>query len=146
MKRIFHSMAQDCIDPEEFLVKANQALVKCLESDSFISPIIFLVNTTTRVIRYARGGHCPVLYYHATTDRVEYFKDKGVALGMIRSNAYRNFARTEQFSFSPGDVMVLYTDGITEAKNSKGEEFGYDRLAAILAESKHLSAREIQDR
>ena len=87
-----------------------------------------------------------MLYYHATTDQVAYFKDKGVALGMIRSNAYRNFAHTSEFSFSPGDVMVLYTDGITEAKNSKGEEFGYDRLAAILGESKHLSAREIQDR
>jgi len=146
MKGIFHSLAQDCIEPAEFLVKANQALVKCLERGSFISAIIFLVNTTTRTIRYARGGHCPVLYYHATTDQVEYFKDKGVALGMIRSNAYRNFARTEEFSFCPGDVMVLYTDGITEAKNAKGEEFGYDRLAAILAESKHLSAREIQDR
>jgi serine phosphatase RsbU (regulator of sigma subunit) len=146
MKGIFHSLAQDCMEPAEFLVKANQALVKCLERGSFISAIIFLVNTSTRTIRYARGGHCPVLYYHASTDQVAFFKDKGVALGMIRSNAYRNFARTHEFTFSPGDVMVLYTDGITEAKNAKGEEFGYERLAAILGESKHLSAREIQDR
>src|SRR5690606_189336 len=111
MKGIFHSLAQDCIEPAEFMSRANQALIHCLERGSFISAIIFLVNTTTRVIRYSRAGHCPVLYYRAATDTVEYFKDKGVALGMIRNNSYRNFVQTSEFTFDSGDVMVLYTDG-----------------------------------
>lgn len=145
MKGIFHSLAQDCIEPAVFMTRANQALVNCLERGSFISAIIFVVNTKTRLIRYARAGHCPVLYYRAATDTVEYFKDKGVALGMIRNSSYRNFAHTSEFSFGDGDVMVLYTDGITEAKDAKGEEFGYKKLAEILAEVKSLSAREIQD-
>lgn len=146
MKGIFHNLAQDCLEPAEFMVRANQALINCLERGSFISAIIFVVNTKTRMVRYARAGHCPVLYYRAATGTVEYFKDKGVALGMIRNNAYRNFAHTSEFAFGVGDVMVLYTDGITEAKNAKGDEFGYERLAGILGEVKSLPAREIQDR
>jgi len=145
MKGIFHSLAQDCIEPSEFMARANQALVNCLERGSFISAIIFLINTKTKLIRYSRAGHCPVLYYKAASDTVEYFKDKGVALGMVRNSSYRNFMQTSEFAFAKGDVMVLYTDGITEAKNAKGEEFGYIRLSDILETAKKLSSREIQD-
>lgn len=146
MKGIFHSLAQDCIEPAEFMSRANQALINCLERGSFISAIIFLVNTKTRSIRYSRAGHCPVLYYKSGEDLVEYFKDKGVALGMVRNKSYRNFMQTNEFAFANGDIMVLYTDGITEAKNAKGEEFGYKRLAEILTEEKAKSPKEIQDR
>jgi serine phosphatase RsbU (regulator of sigma subunit) len=96
-------------------------------------------------VRYARAGHCPVLYYSATTGKAEYIKDKGVALGMVRNNSYRNFIEANEFSYLPGDIMMLYTDGITEAKNSKGDEFGYDKLIEVLLEVKQATARQIQE-
>jgi sigma-B regulation protein RsbU (phosphoserine phosphatase) len=145
MKGIFHSLAQSCIEPDEFMVRANKALVYCLERGSFISASFFLVNTREKKIRYARAGHCPVLYYCAATGKSEYLKDKGVALGMVRNNSYSNFIEANEFSFAPGDIMVLYTDGITEAKSTKGDEFGYDRLAEVLMEVKTLSPIQIQD-
>ena len=145
MKGIFHSLAQDCIEPDEFMARANKALVYCLERGSFISAIFFMINTQSKTVRYARAGHCPVLYYSAAKDKSEYFKDKGVALGMVRNNSYKNFIEANEFAYQPGDIMVLYTDGITEAKSTKGEEFGYDRLAAVLMEVKTLEPKEIQD-
>jgi phosphoserine phosphatase RsbU/P len=145
MKGIFHSLAQDCIQPDEFMARANKALIFCLERGSFISAIFFLVNTQSKTVRYARAGHCPVLYYSASKDKAEYFKDKGVALGMVRNNSYKNFIEANEFAYQPGDVMVLYTDGITEAKSAKGEEFGYDRLMEVLLEVRTLGPREIQD-
>jgi len=145
MKGIFHSLAQNCIEPDEFMVKANRALVYCLERGSFISASFFLVNTQNKKVRYARAGHCPVLYYTAATDRSDYLKDKGVALGMVRNNSYSNFIEAKEFSYAPGDIMVLYTDGITEAKSVRGEEFGYERLAEVLMQVKTLSPVEIQD-
>ncbi|HEU5289696.1 MAG TPA: GAF domain-containing SpoIIE family protein phosphatase, partial [Cyclobacteriaceae bacterium] len=145
MKGIFHSLAQNCIEPDEFMVRANRALVFCLERGSFISASFFLVNTESKKIRYARAGHCPVLYYSAATDKSDYLKDKGVALGMVRNNSYANFIEANEFSYAPGDIMVLYTDGITEAKSTKGEEFGYERLAEVVMQVKTLSPVEIQD-
>lgn len=144
MKGIFHSLAQNCIEPDEFMIRSNRALVYCLERGSFISASFFLINTTTKSIRYSRAGHCPVLYYSAEQDKAEYRKDKGVALGMVRNNSYSNFIEANEFSYQPGDIMVLYTDGITEAKNSKGDEFGYDRLTQAVMEVKTLSSRQIQ--
>jgi sigma-B regulation protein RsbU (phosphoserine phosphatase) len=145
MKGIFHSLAQNCIEPDEFMVRANRALVYCLERGSFISASFFLVNTEHKKIRYARAGHCPVLYYSAATDKSEYLKDKGVALGMVRNNSYSNFIEANEFSYAAGDIMVLYTDGITEAKSVKGEEFGYERLSEVLMQVKTLSPVQIQD-
>jgi serine phosphatase RsbU (regulator of sigma subunit) len=145
MKGIFHSLAQQDFEPHEFMARANQALVYCLERGSFISASYFVINTTRKSVRYARAGHCPVLYYRAQTNCVEYFKDKGIALGMVRNKSYSNFIQPYEFEYKPGDIMVLYTDGITEAKNQKNEEFGYDRLATLLSEVKDLTPKEIQD-
>lgn len=145
MKGIFHSLAQDNLDPHAFMVHANQALVYCLERGSFISATYFSIDTATKKIRYARAGHCPVLFYCAKTGCTEYFKDKGIALGMVRNKTYSSFIQTNEFEYHSGDIMVLYTDGITEAKDLKNEEFGYERLAQNVQEVKGGSPIEIQD-
>src|SRR5690606_21665885 len=84
-------------------------------------------------------------YYNAPKNKAEYFKDKGIALGMVKNRSYSNYIEANEFEYSPGDIMLLYTDGITEAKNSKGEEFGYERLAEVLLEVREASSKEIQD-
>jgi phosphoserine phosphatase RsbU/P len=145
MKGIFHSLAQNDIEPDEFMNRANQALIQCLERGSFISATYFTLNTELKRVRYARAGHCPVLYYCAPQNKVDYFKDKGIALGMVRNKSYRNFIQNNEFAYSSGDIMVLYTDGITEAKNDKGEEYGYERLAEQIMQIKEQSPKEIQD-
>jgi serine phosphatase RsbU (regulator of sigma subunit) len=144
MKGIFHSLAQRDIEPDSFMIQANQALVYCLERGSFISATYFIINTRTKKIRYARAGHCPVLYYNTGSQTLEYLKDRGVALGMVRNKSYGNFINSYEFEYASGDMMVLYTDGITEAKDTKGE-FGYDRLLTTVKEVNSSSAKEVQD-
>ncbi len=139
MKGIFHSLAQRDIEPSNFMIQANQALVYCLERGSFISATYFIINTQTKTIRYARAGHCPVLYYCAESNSSQYLKDKGVALGMVRNKTYSSFIQSNAFQYKPGDIMVLYTDGVTEAKDGKGEEFGYDRLANMVNEANGMA-------
>jgi serine phosphatase RsbU (regulator of sigma subunit) len=145
MKGIFHSLAQHDIEPKDFMIQANQALVYCLERGSFISATYFTINTQTKTVRYARAGHCPVLYYCGATKSSQYLKDKGVALGMVRNKSYSSFIQTNSFQYNAGDIMVLYTDGITEAKDAKGDEFGYDRLANMVNDANYLSPTEIQN-
>lgn len=145
MKGIFHSLAQQELDPGEFMVRANQALVFCLERGSFISAIYFVVDTEQRTVTYCRAGHCPVLYYHASSNTSEYFKDKGAALGMVKNKSFCHMIEVNQFNYHKDDIMVLYTDGITEANDRKGEEYGYERLQNTLMEVKDKSALEIQE-
>jgi serine phosphatase RsbU (regulator of sigma subunit) len=144
MKGIFHSLAQDDVDPKEFMERANRALAFCLERGSFISASFFIINTQEKAIRYSRAGHCPVLFHSSSSNSTDYLKDKGAALGMVRNRDYCRFVETREIYYSSGDIMVLYTDGITEAKNQKGDEFGYDRLVHALNEATNRSAEEIE--
>jgi sigma-B regulation protein RsbU (phosphoserine phosphatase) len=144
MKGIFHSLAQQELEPKEFMERANRALAFCLERGSFISATYFVVDTKTKTIRYSRAGHCPVLYYKASENKTQYLKDRGTALGMVRTRDYCRLVENNELQYAPGDVMVLYTDGITEAKNTKGEEFDYDRLEAALHEVAGKSSQEIE--
>jgi serine phosphatase RsbU (regulator of sigma subunit) len=145
MKGIFHSLAQGERNPHEFMSKANRALMFCLERGSFISSAYFVVNTETKVIHYSRAGHCPVLYYYAANNKTEFLKDKGAALGMLKSPSYSKMIESRCINYRPSDVIVLYTDGITEARNDKNEEFGQDRLAQALQEVAEKSSLEIQE-
>lgn len=145
MKGIFHSLAQQELDPREFMVRANQALVFCLERGSFISAIYFVLDSQKKEITYCRAGHCPVLYYSSATGKAEYLQDKGAALGMVKNKTYYNMIDVYRIEYKKGDVMVLYTDGITEANDSKGEEFGYDNLEHTILGVKDKGAKEIQE-
>ncbi|MFN9862142.1 MAG: GAF domain-containing SpoIIE family protein phosphatase, partial [Bacteroidota bacterium] len=145
MKGIFHSLAQQAPNPRDFMSKANRALVYCLERGSFISATYFVIDTQTKTIHYSRAGHCPVLLYRASTDVAEFLKDKGTALGMVRSHDYPNYVENNSVPYCPGDVMLLYTDGITESKNRKGEEFGGERLMKVIQENAEKSSREIEE-
>ena len=143
MKGIFHTLGQLKFEPKEFMITANMALKYCLEKNSFISAAYFIIDTQKKQIIYARAGHCPILYYSSRTKTAGYFKDKGTALGMVRNARYKETVYMYEIDYHPGDVMVLYTDGITEAGNGR-EEFGYDRLSAALRQVPHRSAKEIQ--
>lgn len=144
MKGIFHSLAQNDLDPKDFMERANKALSFCLERGSFISASFFIIDKRSRQIRYSRAGHCPVLYYNAGAGTTTYLKDKGAALGMVRNKEYGRLVETRELTYQPGDIMFLYTDGITEAKDAKGEEFGYERLTNALKEVTTRSAEEIE--
>ena len=145
MKGIFHSLAQQELEPKEFMVRANQALRFCLERGSFISATYFVVDSKLKNISYSRAGHCPVLLYNASESKAAYRVDKGAALGMVKGKDYCNYVESHAIPYRSGDVMVLFTDGITEAKDPKGEEFGLDHLKSTVVEAANLSPMKIQE-
>ncbi|GAB4125798.1 MAG: hypothetical protein OHK0045_00530 [Raineya sp.] len=144
MKGIFQSLAQLDMPPEYFLLYANQAVSQCFEKASFITITLLLIDTHNQVLTMARAGHCPTLYYNALTDTADYIQDKGLGLGIMRNRTYTKFIATTQMPYNAGDIILLYTDGISEAKNKKDEEYDYERLKNFFAQHKHLPLQEIQ--
>ncbi len=144
MKGIFHSLARITIDPKEFLVHANNALSACLERTSFITGAFFHIDATTNKIRFSRAGHCPSLFYSKADNNAGYFKNKGLGLGIVRNLSYENYVQVNELTYSKGDILILYTDGITEAVNANNEQFGYDRLKHSLELRTDLPTEEIK--
>src|SRR5690606_12794393 len=91
-----------------------------------------------------RAGHCHTLYYNAMMDDVYYFQTDGLGLGIIRDKSYANHIREMYYDYNQGDVMVIYTDGIVEARNAANQEYGEDRLKYMLQQTYHLEAEDIK--
>ncbi|MCC5937751.1 MAG: serine/threonine-protein phosphatase [Lunatimonas sp.] len=144
MKGVFHSLVQLQLRPVEFLDKANNALSRCLEKNHFITTTYYLLDTERKELVFARAGHCPTLYFDSQTDVSRFLDIKGMGLGIVRNSHYVGFLEEGQLNYRPGDVMVMYTDGIIEAKNQDNEEFGYDRLAQVLNQCHGCSPGEIK--
>jgi serine phosphatase RsbU (regulator of sigma subunit) len=144
MKGIFHSLVQLNPNPGEFLYKANTALSQCLERNHFITTSYFILDTTQQIIKYSRAGHCPTLFFDHSLNEAKYLSADGLGLGIVRNSNYKNYIHESEFKYDKEDILVLYTDGIIEATNKKGEEFGYDNLKASLEKFKNLAANQIQ--
>ncbi|MVN76762.1 SpoIIE family protein phosphatase [Hymenobacter sp. HMF4947] len=153
MKGIFHALMQAnplaknernrYPDPHRFMVQANEALTHCLERSSFITAAFYLIDYQAGGFSFARAGHCHTLYYHSIKEEVSYFRTEGLGLGIIRDASYEKYVKTQFWDYNPGDVMVIYTDGIVEARDGEGNEYGEERLREMLSACFYQSAEEI---
>ena len=134
MKGIFHSLVQLDLGPDVFLEYANSALGRSLATNSFVTATYLVIDSKSRKIYYSRAGHCPILFYSHQTGQAEFLQSKGMGLGIVRNPSFRQYLEIRNFHYLPGDLMVLYTDGVVEAKHHQtpGEEYGYDRLRQFV--------------
>jgi len=144
MKGIFQSLVQTDLAPKEFLIHANTALSNCLERTSFITLTYYIIDTKKKVIDFARAGHCPTLFYSKKEHKATFLENKGLGLGIMRNDTYANFVEDSQLKFEKDDILILYTDGISEAKNKENEEFGFDRMVTLLEQNAHYDPIMIQ--
>ncbi len=126
--------------PHISMSKVNYLLWESIERNQFVTAFYGILDATNRTISYSNAGHNPALLMDA--DGTARFEERGgVPLGMFRDSRYYEYFQT----IEPGQLLVLYTDGVTEAMNSTGEEYGRDRLVDAVRQVRDLSAREIID-
>jgi sigma-B regulation protein RsbU (phosphoserine phosphatase) len=96
----------------------------------FISACVLIIDRQRHRLYYANAGQDPPIFVRNHTRETVLLETNGMVLGIDRNAAYP----TEEQALEPGDTICLYTDGITEARDSSGEEFGYQNLEArVLA-------------
>ena len=139
MQGIFQSVSRLAPLPVEFLKHANAALSSSLEKNVFISVIYGLLDLNTEEFILGRAGHCPAAMINLDGD-ARYLRPSGIGLGLDRGNLFEKALQEERISLQPGDVFVLYTDGIIESRNPDGEEYGYDRLLQALQNYRYEDA------
>ena len=143
LKGIFHSIVQLSDSPKDFMIYANNALKFCLEKDTFITSTMLVIDTEASVIKLARAGHCPTLFYNHTETTAKFVVSPGPALGMFRNDNFRKIIVEDQISYKQGDILLLYTDGISEAHSLEGEEFGDEILLSLVEKNINRSAQDI---
>jgi len=124
--------------PHISMAKVNYLLWESIERNQFVTAFYGILDATNKTLSYTNAGHNPPLLLDK--DGNAKFIDKGsLPLGMFKDTRYHEYYLTTE----PGDVLVLYTDGVTEAQNSQGEEFGRTRLAEAARANQQLSARDL---
>lgn len=127
--------------PDQLMDQANQAIIADQRSKMFATVFVGYVELDSGVMRFASAGHNPPLLYRAATGRCEYLEAPGVAMGVFKDADYAG----ETVTLADGDMLVMYTDGITETINADEEEFGEERLEELLTQCAACSAQELID-
>src|SRR3989442_10425472 len=124
--------------PHISMAKVNYLLWESIERNQFITAFYGILDVTNKTLTYTNAGHNPPIMLDK--DGNYRFIEKGsLPLGMFRDTRYHEYYLTTE----SGEILVLYTDGVTEAHNARGEEFGRDRHAEAVKANRQLGAREL---
>jgi sigma-B regulation protein RsbU (phosphoserine phosphatase) len=123
--------------PHEVVGHVNRLLIHNLRFTNFVALFLAAFDPETYTLTYCNAGHTPPLLL--TKGRVMWLSPTGAAIGLVEDMPYR----LETLELQPGDVLLLCTDGVTEAENTAGEQFGAERLAAAAQGLRFSSARDL---
>ncbi|NTW01563.1 MAG: SpoIIE family protein phosphatase [Oscillochloris sp.] len=138
-RTLLRATAIDGRQPTDVLQRANRLILADSRSGLFVTCFYLVLETLTGQVTYANGGHNYPLLYEMASGQVRSLRAQGIVLGIIPDPRFEQVETIIQ----PGDVLLLYTDGITEAMNPQRELFGDDRLTAVLRANHHRSPQEI---
>ena len=127
-------------DPARVLSGLNQALFGKFEAHYVTAAYVF-VDMANNTVSYAGAAHPPLLWWHANTQHASECLENGLMLGPFRDSTYSAMT----FALEKGDEIILVTDGILEARDSSGDQFGMDRLRTTIESNHALSANAFAD-
>jgi phosphoserine phosphatase RsbU/P len=125
--------------PAEVIRKANDMISEDGRANMFVTLFYGVLDPASKTLTYVNAGHNPPLVLGKNSGDLIMLAAKGVAMGVMTDIVYEE----KKIVLHSGDIMVLYTDGVTEAINRKKELFGHERIAKLVEDHQHLSAREI---
>jgi sigma-B regulation protein RsbU (phosphoserine phosphatase) len=110
------------------------------ESGSFMTLFYLTIDASSKCLYWVRAGHDPAIFYDPATDTFEELRGAGVALGVNADGRYEQFQKT---GLEKGQLIVLGSDGLWEARNPKGEMFGKEPIHQIIRQNPKVIAREV---
>jgi len=132
-------MAPEADSPSEILMRINRFYIHNINFTTFVTVFLARFDPLTRTLTYVSAGHNPPAVVNKQGAQVTWLRPTAPAIGLAEAFS----PRTELIKLKSGDVLFLYTDGVTDAINPTFEEFGTLRLAEILQKNADLSASNI---
>jgi sigma-B regulation protein RsbU (phosphoserine phosphatase) len=151
LKGLMLSLSQIYQSPRQLLLEVNRILSENLDTRSFITMTYAVIDLNEGLLTFARAGHTPLIYLSGDADSTgaQVLAPSGLVVGLRIPGAAQKFAdllEEDSLSLNKGDVLVFYTDGITEAMNADSDLFGDSRLGRLVTEHGHLDAADLRER
>ena len=122
------------------LRKVNNLICESVEKGKFVTAVYGVLDMKNRIFTFANAGHNPPILLRATGE-VEFLTTGGWTLGIMTEREYEE----RPIHIRDGDILVLYTDGVTEAESPTDELFGTERLVELVKTNRHRSAKEMRE-
>lgn len=129
--------------PKKLFLELNNYVKSDIQDKTFVTACAAFFPKDEDTFIFARAGHNAPVFFSKERDATFNLRSDGFALGMTTSQNMERQLQEKKFHFKPGDSILFYTDGLTEARNEGGEEYGEDRLDAILSVYGSLHAKTI---
>ncbi|HLM97821.1 MAG TPA: SpoIIE family protein phosphatase [Bryobacteraceae bacterium] len=135
------TLATESLTPSELVARLNQSVHRNTTPGKFVTFCYCVVDRNAHQVTYTDAGHCAPILVRANGEVVR-LDAGGAVLGVFPKWAYEQAT----VSLEPGDRLVLFTDGVTEAANSREDEFGEERLAQLISALRDRGAHELKNR
>lgn len=141
IRGIIESYSKILSSPREILDKVNHTLKRTLDKKSFVTAAYGIINPVNGNLKIVRAGHCPIV--SVRQNKIEILKPKGIGLGLSYNGLFKESLEEIELNLEKDDLLILFTDGILEAKNLQFDDFGIEAVEKIVQQHLHLSASEI---
>ena len=128
--------------PASVIRKTNQMIAQDIKKGMFITANYGILNIKTLRFMFVSAGHNDTLVYNSQTQELRSYNPKGIALGLDKGTVFDTMLQEQEISLSSGDLVIQFTDGITEAMNENRDEFGDDRLKEAIQKYAHLKVND----
>ena len=132
----------------DVLGKVNSHVTGDMKKGMFVTMFYIVLDSRNRTINFASAGHNPMILYRGKTKEIYFLKPKGFPVGidLPEDDMFTKNMALQRVSLEKNDMLVIYTDGITEAMNPEKEQFGEDRLVQCIKENSHLTPAEFVEK
>ncbi len=138
-RTVIRTVALTGRSPASTLMRANYLIRQDSQSDLFLTAFYAKLDVQSGRLIYCNAGHNPLLWWRAAAGRFQPLSTRGIVLGFFEDVKLEE----ERVDVAPGDLLVFYTDGVTEAINAHEEEFGEERLKEVIATHAQSGGREL---
>lgn len=144
VRAVLRAEARGCLSPRDVLKRVNERLIVDTKENVFTTMTYGILDIESGEIRFARAGHEPLLIVNTSEEsrQVEQYSPQGMALGLFEGDLF-DFTEDAVIVIQPGEIALLYTDGVIEAMDQNSIEYGRDRLIQRLRRREYPSAAAI---
>jgi len=139
LKGMIRSLAPHHTSPKDILLEMNEYLCRHFDQQTFVTLLYAILYPKRKQIRAVRAGHPPLGIVRQK--EVTWIETKGLGLGISSNDLLKKSLRMKTLPLVKNDLVVMYTDGLVEARNKEGQEFGEMRLQELISD---LSSGEVQ--
>jgi len=132
----------------DVLNKVNRTAMGDIKKGMYVTMFYVILDSKKRTVNYSSAGHNPMILYRGDTKTVSFLNPGGIAVGIDLGDPdeFKKRITSEKLRLKKGDLLFIYTDGITEAMNEKREQFGENRLVEFIKKYAHLPASDFKRR